>query len=222
MGRRPTSRHQTRGQSEGPAASRAGSPNGPIRTCVGCRKRRPARELIRLALTPEGRLAAATSRRPLPGRGAWVHPSSACVERARRRGGLARALRVERVRETAEELRLLLRRSLHDRARVDVRGARRAGAYPPQVVDEALQALEWVVADDVARRSAEGDDRTLRRLLGRLGATQAGTVGERARMTSPPWSARILSSVQALGAYLEEEQRFLWSAPHRRRGSEAK
>lgn len=29
----------------------------------------------------------------LPGRGAWVHPNSACVERAIRRHGLARALR---------------------------------------------------------------------------------------------------------------------------------
>lgn len=62
---------------------------GPRRTCVGCRQSRPAGELLRVALS-EGRVVVDPSRR-LPGRGAWMCPSQACVPRAAR--ALPRALR---------------------------------------------------------------------------------------------------------------------------------
>jgi uncharacterized protein len=63
----------------------------PVRTCVGCRRRAPQRELIRLVRTPEGTLAVG---RRLPGRGAWLCAgSTACLERAARRNALTRALR---------------------------------------------------------------------------------------------------------------------------------
>jgi len=71
----------------------------PERTCVGCRTRDAVERLLRVAVVA-GRVVP-DPRRRLPGRGAYVHVSSSagvpaqCVERAVRRGGLARALRVE-------------------------------------------------------------------------------------------------------------------------------
>ena len=63
--------------------------NEPVRTCVGCRERAPQSELIRLAW--DG--VAVTVDRTAPGRGAWIHPTQACWDQARRKGGLSRAFR---------------------------------------------------------------------------------------------------------------------------------
>lgn len=65
----------------------------PIRTCVGCRESLPKRALIRLVRTPEGVFVDPSGRRP--GRGAYLHDRRACWESALKRGGLAKALRVE-------------------------------------------------------------------------------------------------------------------------------
>jgi len=62
-----------------------------VRTCVGCRQPAPRRELVRLVLI-DGRPAVDTRRR-LPGRGASIHPSAACVAQAVKRGAFARAFR---------------------------------------------------------------------------------------------------------------------------------
>jgi uncharacterized protein len=64
----------------------------PIRTCVGCRSRSSADDLLRVvavhgALVPD-------LRRRLPGRGAWLHPALECLHRAERRSAFPRALRV--------------------------------------------------------------------------------------------------------------------------------
>ena len=63
----------------------------PERSCVGCRRRAPKAELLRVARTPEGvrvdPLATA------PGRGAYVHRDPECVRSALGKGALARALR---------------------------------------------------------------------------------------------------------------------------------
>jgi uncharacterized protein len=58
-----------------------------MRTCTGCGVTAPQRELVRLALV-DARLVIDPLRR-LPGRGAYVHPRSACVTPA----GLSRSLR---------------------------------------------------------------------------------------------------------------------------------
>lgn len=65
---------------------------GPERTCVGCRRRRPKHALLRLV---RGRSGAVTvdARADQPGRGAYVCPDPACVERALKPGRLAHALR---------------------------------------------------------------------------------------------------------------------------------
>lgn len=73
----------------------APSPDGPVRTCVGCRKRAARRELLRLVVgSVDGRPAVV----PDPsgsaaGRGAHLHPTTACYELAVRRKAFARALR---------------------------------------------------------------------------------------------------------------------------------
>ncbi|MHB1930939.1 MAG: YlxR family protein [Acidimicrobiales bacterium] len=85
-----------------------------MRTCVGCRRRRPAGELVRVARRSDGRLV---FDRTAPGRGAWVcaggpggRPAADCIEAAVRRGGFARAFRAavpgggaELLRATARE-----------------------------------------------------------------------------------------------------------------------
>lgn len=78
-----------------PARSDLSSPDGPVRTCVGCRQRVARRELLRLVVgEQDGRPAVV----PDPtgsaaGRGAHLHPTTACYELAVRRKGFARALR---------------------------------------------------------------------------------------------------------------------------------
>ncbi len=81
----------------------AGTPDvvasGPVRTCVGCRRRGATDTLVRLVASgePPGYLVGRT----LPGRGAWLCradetplPSEACLREAVRRKSFARAFRV--------------------------------------------------------------------------------------------------------------------------------
>ncbi len=65
----------------------------PQRTCVACREVNEKRSLIRLVRTPDGVVVDPTGR--LPGRGAYLHDSKACWEKALKKGILARALKTE-------------------------------------------------------------------------------------------------------------------------------
>ena len=72
-------------------------PDGPVRTCVGCRKRELAVELLRVVAVDGGNGDCAVtvdSARKLPGRGAWLHPDPQCLEAAIRRRAFVRALRI--------------------------------------------------------------------------------------------------------------------------------
>ncbi len=64
---------------------------GPVRTCVGCRSRAPAGELLRV-VARDGAVLPDQARRQ-PGRGAHLHPTVACLELAERRRAFPRALR---------------------------------------------------------------------------------------------------------------------------------
>ena len=71
--------------------------DGPVRTCVGCRKRELAVELLRVVAVPNGTgdfAAIVDTARSLPGRGAWLHPVPHCVQQAIRRRAFAKALRI--------------------------------------------------------------------------------------------------------------------------------
>ncbi|MER7889650.1 YlxR family protein [Micromonospora sp. NPDC048909] len=76
----------------------------PERTCVGCRQRAPASELLRVVAVGD---EAGYSLRPdpirrLPGRGANMHPDPACFALAVRRRAFGRALRVAGVPDHGE------------------------------------------------------------------------------------------------------------------------
>jgi predicted RNA-binding protein YlxR (DUF448 family) len=71
--------------------------HGPVRTCVGCRKRELAVELLRVVARSNengGNTVIVDTAGNLPGRGAWLHPEPQCVHAAIRRRAFARALRI--------------------------------------------------------------------------------------------------------------------------------
>ncbi|MFD7440705.1 YlxR family protein [Streptomyces sp. NPDC059909] len=65
----------------------------PERTCVGCRERAAKSELLRIVAV-EG-ACVPDHRGTLPGRGAYVHPASVCLDLAVRRRAFPRAFRVQ-------------------------------------------------------------------------------------------------------------------------------
>lgn len=71
--------------------------SGPERTCVGCRKRAPRDQLVRLVREGSPEDGAPRLRvdpqRSAPGRGAWLHADARCLDLAVRRGGFARSFR---------------------------------------------------------------------------------------------------------------------------------
>jgi predicted RNA-binding protein YlxR (DUF448 family) len=71
----------------------------PIRTCVGCKARAAKSSLLRLVVAGDGIVPDPQARQP--GRGAYLHPSLACLELAQRRRVLPRALRVTGSLDTA-------------------------------------------------------------------------------------------------------------------------
>ncbi|AQT82902.1 DNA-binding protein [Mycolicibacterium litorale] len=77
---------------------------GPVRTCIGCRKRELAVDLLRVVAVSNGNGPCAVTvdqAGNLPGRGAWLHPDDRCLEAAIRRRAFARALRITGSPETS-------------------------------------------------------------------------------------------------------------------------
>ena len=64
----------------------------PVRTCVGCRTEGDKSSLIRIVRRAGGG-AAVDALGHASGRGAYLHPAPACIESARRKRSLERALR---------------------------------------------------------------------------------------------------------------------------------
>ena len=64
------------------------------RTCVACREESPKRALIRVVRSPYGEAVLDESGK-LPGRGAYLCATSACVEKARKTKALSRALKTD-------------------------------------------------------------------------------------------------------------------------------
>ena len=71
---------------------------GPVRTCIGCRKRATKRELLRVIAGSDAHGQPVVVPDPdatAPGRGAHLHPDPGCYDLAVRRKAFSRALRVE-------------------------------------------------------------------------------------------------------------------------------
>lgn len=63
----------------------------PMRMCVGCREMKPKKELIRVVRQPSGQVLLDRTGKAA-GRGAYVCPDSACLEKARKSKVLERTL----------------------------------------------------------------------------------------------------------------------------------
>ena len=74
-----------------------------MRQCVGCRERKPKKELIRVVRSPEGGISL-DFRGKAPGRGAYLCPDTACLKRAIKAKALNRAFEVEIPQEIYEDL----------------------------------------------------------------------------------------------------------------------
>lgn len=97
----------------------------PQRTCIGCHSVRPKRELVRVVRTPEGEvLVDASGRRA--GRGAYICPDPACLERALSGNRLERALECAVPRDIAAALDKELRELISLRLRSDASPGRPA------------------------------------------------------------------------------------------------
>src|SRR5262249_43921855 len=76
----------------------------PVRTCIGCRQEAGKREVVRLVRTPEGRVAIDPTGRA-NGRGAYLHATRPCWEKALKGGTMHYALKVAPAPEDIEALR---------------------------------------------------------------------------------------------------------------------
>ncbi len=65
----------------------------PVRTCTGCRERGDKAELIRV-VAADG-VIRVDPQQVLPGRGAYLHRSESCLDRALKRRAIGRALRAD-------------------------------------------------------------------------------------------------------------------------------
>jgi len=79
----------------------------PQRTCVACHTVRAKRELVRIVRSPAGELTV-DLRGKAPGRGAYLDPDQACLDRGLREGALAKALEIPVDAVTAERLKVEL------------------------------------------------------------------------------------------------------------------
>lgn len=64
-----------------------------VRTCVGCKKLGTRKSLIRMVLV-DSKLVVDEGKK-LPGRGAWIHPATTCLQLALNRKAFGRALKQE-------------------------------------------------------------------------------------------------------------------------------
>ncbi len=89
----------------------------PQRQCVACGQMRAKRDLVRIVRTPGGEIRVDPTGK-LSGRGAYVCPEAACVDRALREERLARTLERAIPEDVAEGLRGALTRPAPPRAPV--------------------------------------------------------------------------------------------------------
>ena len=75
----------------------------PQRQCMGCRERKPKKEMIRVVRGTDGTVSLDFGGKA-PGRGAYICPDPECLKKAQRSKGLERSLEVEIPAEVYERL----------------------------------------------------------------------------------------------------------------------
>ena len=66
----------------------------PMRQCMGCRERKPKKELVRVVRSPEGTVSLDFTGKA-GGRGAYICKKAACFRKARKQNRIKSALEVE-------------------------------------------------------------------------------------------------------------------------------
>jgi len=98
----------------------------PLRTCAGCRKKLPKRELVRIVSDPEGRIIADLKGK-LPARGAYVCPVHRCIGKLDK-GRLISALKRDDIEvNNGFELSTVVAEALRERARSLIGMAQKGG-----------------------------------------------------------------------------------------------
>ena len=111
----------------------------PVRTCIGCRKRRPQAELVRFQVAEDGTVRPVV--RPVRGRSAYLCPNARCFQRAVARRAFERALR--RPVAGADDPRALVSAVLDVFGeRVRILEASAPGHPEGRRLDEQMKALE--------------------------------------------------------------------------------
>ncbi|WP_074390866.1 YlxR family protein [Hoyosella altamirensis] len=91
-------------------------PAAPVRTCVGCRRRALAADLLRV-VAQRGDSSRITvlpdPHRRMPGRGAWLHLDPRCLAKAEKRRAFGRALRVSGETDVAALASIILASGAH-------------------------------------------------------------------------------------------------------------
>ncbi len=75
----------------------------PTRTCIGCSKKRPKTELVRLVCRNMDTLTI-DRRQRMPGRGCYICPDKSCLETSIKKNRFSRALR-KKIKVDAQSLR---------------------------------------------------------------------------------------------------------------------
>ncbi len=76
----------------------------PLRKCTGCQEMKPKKELIRIVKTDEGEFKLDYSGK-MQGRGAYICPNEACLEKAHKSRGLERSFKEKVPQSVYEELK---------------------------------------------------------------------------------------------------------------------
>jgi len=84
----------------------------PMRQCMGCRERRPKKEMIRVVRSPEGEVSLDFHGKK-NGRGAYVCPNMECLKKAIRSKALDRSLEVSIPEEIYAQLELEMEEEAH-------------------------------------------------------------------------------------------------------------
>ena len=152
-----------------------GRHGGPLRQCAVSRSQRPADDLVRFVLGPDGSIVPDLARR-LPGRGVWIEARRQQVEAAVRGRVFARSLRQPVI--VAEDLPEQVERLMARRLAEAISLARKAGLLVVGFarVDELLargQAVLIIHAADAGKDGAAKLSRKFEALLGPERAAQA-------------------------------------------------
>lgn len=138
-----------------------------IRQCLVTRERRPAAEMLRFVLDPEGVVVPDIKRR-LPGRGVWVTADRDCLREAVRRRLFGRGFKCE-VRVDAE-LPETVERLLRDDALGALSLARKSGLVVTGFEKTRAQLLKGDVGALIAASDGAGDGRSKLLRLARANA----------------------------------------------------